>query len=128
MFSSFTGRTRGCRPYIQNHRIHYTPIRSYLVVSRVEAVGPVPVVIDVVRARYNDAGIEASQPPNPVREGAPSGIAGAVECATADSPVAGSNVEDGITVQANVAAFRSCGVHGRLGIENRRTGRDLGEV
>jgi hypothetical protein len=98
------------------------------VVGRAEAVGPVPVVIDVVRAGYNDASMEASQPPNPVREGAQSGIAGAVECATSDGLVAGSNVEDGTTVQANVAAFRGCGVHGRLGIENRRTGRDLGEV
>src|ERR1700688_2522536 len=70
-----------------------------------EAVRPVPVVIYAVRRGYIDTGLEPSQPPDPVRERAQSGIARRIERATADGPVARPDVEDGVTVHRDVAAF-----------------------
>ena len=71
----------------------------------IEAVRPLPIVIDAVWGRYKDTGLEPGQLPDPVRERAQSGTSRSIECATANRPVAGPDVEDCVTVYSNVPAF-----------------------
>lgn len=67
---------------------------SLIIRRRIETVRSDPAVIDSVRRRDLDTGLEPGERPGSVRERAQSEIGCVIDGAMADRPVAGPDVED----------------------------------